>query len=237
MGSTGKNDSQRIIPEAQQKTLNRIIQKTKNLKNEQYRIVDKDGNILLERKGDNSSVAGTVGEKREFMMNNIGIHNHPDGGTFSSEDFKDFGWGATDIVVASPEGVYKLSADDIKGNNSHGRWLDMKEAYERDLGKDVSSLALLQQARKNLSDTEDTKLMNNITKKWAEIKEKKGIEEAYKYADATKNDYDNAAERHKKAVEKEARRIGVAPYHEWLIKNAKKYGYTYTFTPHKKKGK
>lgn len=237
MGSTGKNDSQRIIPEAQQKTLNRIIQKTKNLKNEQYRIVDKDGNILLERKGDNHSVAGTVGEKRDFMMNNIGIHNHPEGGTFSSADFRDFGFGATDIVVASPEGVYKLSADDIKGNNSHGRWLDMQEAYDRDLGQDVSGIKLLKQAQENLKNSKENQENMSMSKKWVQIKDTKGIEEANKYLNSVKVKMDENDRIQRENVRKEQRRLEVQPHHEWLMNNAKKYGYTYTFTPHKKKGK
>lgn len=237
MGSTGKNDSQRVIPEAQQKTLNRIIQKTKNLKNEQYRIVDKDGNVLLEKKGDNHSVSATVGEKRDFMEGSVSIHNHPTGGTFSSSDFSDFGYGATDIFATSPEGTYRLSAKDVNSKGSKGDWVKLRDDYEQALNKDVSHLTLLQQARKNLNDTADTKLMNSINKKWVEIKEKKGIEEANKYAETTKEEYDKAVERHKKAVEKEVRRLATTPHHEWLINNAKKYGYTYTFTPHKKRGK
>lgn len=79
---------------AQDKTIKEYARKTANLKNEQYRIIDSNGNVLLKKQGDKHSVVMTLGEKREYMFGNISLHNHPGGGTFSIADLNDFGNGA-----------------------------------------------------------------------------------------------------------------------------------------------
>ena len=233
MGSVG-NGKIRALPDAQQRTLNRIISRTKNLKNEQYRIVDTDGNILLERKGDEHSVGGTVGEKREFMMGNVGIHNHPNGGTFSHEDFKDFGFGATDIIAVGPEGVYRLSAIDYKGNHAHGNWVGMRDAYEAELVHDMSFIALQKQARQAPHIKKLNAQIEEISKQWLNGR-KNGASQSK--LDSLMAQYNELSAQYKDALKKESRRLEVEPSHEWLKKNAKKYGYNYTFTEHRKRNK
>ena len=79
----------------QNKTINQIANKTRNLKKEQYRIVNENGEIVLEKKGQEHEVSATLGEKREYLPGAVSIHNHPAGGTFSYPDLRDFGTGAS----------------------------------------------------------------------------------------------------------------------------------------------
>ena len=120
-----------IMPsDAQAKTLRAIENRTRNLKKEQFRVVDRDGNVVMQKQGDAHSVTFTMGEARDNFPGNITIHNHPDGGTFSSADLSAIGHGATEIRAASPEGTYILR------NMRHGArydaakektWFDMRE--------------------------------------------------------------------------------------------------------------
>lgn len=232
MGSTGNYT--RALPVAQEKTLRGIITRTKNLKNEQSRIVDKDGNIILTKQGGKREVAYTVGEKRENMQGNIAIHNHPDGGTFSSADFSDFGYGATDIIAVSPEGVYRLSAKDISGNGAHGDWVKMRDAYEAELDHDMSFTKLQKQAQQAPHLKKLNAQIEKISKQWVDGR-KNGLSQDK--LDNLMSQYDKLSKQYKDALQKERRRLEVEPSHNWLKKNAKKYGYTYTFTEHRTRGK
>lgn len=234
MGSVGGGNTPRTLPDAQQKTLNQIIQRTKNLKKEQSRIVDPDGNILITKQGKEHEVYYTVGEKREYMMGNIPIHNHPDGGTFSSADLRDFGFGATDIIVAAPEGVYRLSANDITGNNSHGEWVKMQDALDKQSFNDRSYIDLRTEAQKAPHIKSMMDKMESISNEWVKQRDAGANQETL---NKLGNQYDTTYKEYKAALDKEIRRVEVAPHHEWFTQNAKKYGYTYTFTPHKTRKK
>lgn len=153
--------------EAQSKTLGKIIKKTANLKKEQYRIIDKDGNVLLEKKGDKSSVASTVGEHRENLPGNISIHNHPEGGTFSTADLSDFGYGAQEIVVASPEGTYSLVNTRMGQPDQFDGWIPLRDAIEKDI-PEQSPFDNLKKARENLKDSPEMKQMKSIEGEWLE---------------------------------------------------------------------
>ena len=129
--SSGMSGGGGGVTSAQNKTVDQIVKRTRDLKNEQYRIIDENGEVVLERRGTRHEVTGTVGEKRQFMEGGVGIHNHPDGGTFSQDDLRDFGFGARQIVVASPEGTYKLTNTKYGQFDAKHGWHDMSEAMDR----------------------------------------------------------------------------------------------------------
>ena len=216
--------------EAQAKTLSGIIRKTANLKKEQYRIVDGDGNVVVEEKGDRHEVKSTVGQKREHLPGNVSIHNHPDGGTFSADDLSDFGYGAREIVVASPEGEYSLVNAKYDTKERYEGWHAMREAYEKACPNDVSGFEILQKARKNLENCEERQRMNAISHEFVQRKDRGESLDSLRDWLAT-TDYDALEALYKEKLKKEQRRIEVEPHDRFMKENAEKYGFTYTFTP------
>lgn len=212
----------------QDKAIKRLAKRTANLKNEQYRIIDSDGNVVLEKKGGKHEVSATVGEKRQYLDGNISLHNHPSGGTFSPDDLNEFGFGAKEIVVSTPEGTYRLinkkygTADQSRG------WYDMREKLYQSV-PEQSGLAILQQARKNTANSKTAKEMDSITKKWDSIRKSKGNDEAKKYLESAKDRYDSLTKKHKQEVDAEKRRLEVKPFHDFYKQNAKQYGFDYKF--------
>ena len=229
MGSVGSGNN--TITPQQERALNKIANKTRNLKNEQYRIVDQDGNVLLTKHGGKGEVSATVGEKRQFMSGNIGIHNHPEGGTFSSADFRDFGFGATEIWVATPEGNYKLINTRVGKDNQFSGWNDMQEAYDRDINTDMSYITLRNEAQQSTHIKSMMDEMSSISK---EFMEKRNSGASQSTLDALGKKYDTLEAKYKTELKKEIRRLEVEPNHKWLKKNASKYGFKYVFEEKKK---
>ena len=99
--------------EKQDRKLQSVANKIRNYKNEQYFVINDDGEIILHKKGGVGEVTHTVGESREFLPGAITLHNHPGdgefGGTFSDVDWRDFGYGAKEIRVSAPEGDYIIT--------------------------------------------------------------------------------------------------------------------------------
>ena len=221
-------------PAAQDKTIRQIISKTANLRKEQLRIVDTDGNIVLEKRGEHGSVYAKVGEKRQHMEGNISIHNHPEGGTFSPEDLDDFGFGAREMVIACPEGTYSLVNDKYGTKEQARGWHDMRDALEAEMPRDVSAFALLQQARENLENCHEMREMHKIQNKWMEMKNSGATNDELN-AYTKESGYNDYNESYKAKVKEEARRLETEPFHEFYKKNAAKFGFTYTFTPRKKR--
>lgn len=223
-------------PEAQDKALARIIKRTANLKNEQFRIVDPEGNVVLEKRGGHDSVSAMVGEKREHMEGNVSIHNHPEGGTFSPQDLSDFGFGAREMVVSGPDGTYSLVNEKYGTKDQSRGWFDMKEALEREVPQEESAFSLMRQARENLKDSHENREMKRINDTWLKMREsgasKEELDDYYR-----KSGYEDLARTQKDNVAKETRRLEVAPFHDFYAKNAAKYGFKYTFTPHAGKRK
>lgn len=225
MGSVGSNTS--ITTEAQDRTVERLIKRTRDLKNEQYRIVDENGNVVLERKGTRHEVAGTVGEKREFMSGGIGIHNHPDGGTFSPDDLRDFGFRARQIVVASPEGTYKLTNLKYGQKDQTSGWLDMQRAMEAaGVTAEVSFTTLQRQAQSAPQIVKLREQMSDVSNRWVQGRNNGASAEAQQ---KLTDEYNRLSEQYKKMLSDERRRIETAPYHEFYTKNASKYGFKYEF--------
>lgn len=213
---------------AQDKAIMKLAKRTANLKKEQYRIIDANGNVLLEKKGDAHSVTATVGEKRQFLEGNITLHNHPDGGTFSPDDLREFGFGAKEIVVSSPEGVYRLINKKYGTKEAKNGWLPMQEQLLSSV-TEQSGFELLQQARKNVSNSKTTKSINAINNKWEKIYKTKGVDEAKKYLSSVGSKLDSLQSKRKTEINNEMRRLEVTPFHEFYKANAKQYGFDYKF--------
>lgn len=230
MGSVGSGNN--TITPQQEKALNKIANKTRNLKNEQYRIVDQEGNVLLSKQGKEHEVSATVGEKRQFMDGNISIHNHPAGGTFSSADFTDFGHGATEIWAAAPEGTYKLINTRVGKDDQFSGWTRMRDAYNRDIDHDMSYLTLRDKANEapHIKALRDE--MSSVSKKWVEARDSGASQSVL---DGYIKRFDELENQLRPAVKAEIRRLEVEPNHEWLKKNASKYGFKYVFEERKKR--
>ena len=236
MGSRGSGSGRKGIgrkPEVD-KTVKRIAKRTANLKNEQYRIIDEDGNVILEKKGDKNSVAATVGEKREAMWyddkEKTTIHNHPDGGTFSSADFDDFGFGAKEVVVATPEGTYSLVNDFFGKPNSKGGWTKLRDATQKidAIESEKSGLYYRKKAEELPNVKKLYKQMNTISNNWVKAKNSGADSSTLsKYFEQ----YDKVSKDYSDALKAGARKLETDVYHNFYKKNAKKYGFTYTFTP------
>ena len=214
---------------AQDKTVRNVIKRTANLKKEQLRIVDRDGNILLEKRGLKNEVATTVGEKRQFAPNALVIHNHPEGGTFSAADLNTFGYGATEIVAAAPEGTYRL----IRVSSGTPEWTKLRDRIDEI--PESSILTLRKQAQANLANSKTQKALNEITRQFTRIRERDGLEAARQYALDTKDRYDELAAQRKREIDAEARRLETKPYDDIYKKYASQYGLRYIFEPARKK--
>lgn len=216
----------RMPSEAQAKTLKNIESRTRNLKKEQYRVVDRDGNVVLQKQGDQHSVSYTIGEAREHIPGNITIHNHPDGGTFSSSDLSDIGHGATEIRAAAPEGTYILR------NARYGARYDAaKEKTWFDMRDDIDAASLDfktdRQLKREIRKPFDEQL-KPITQKW----EKRKAEGAsWDELNEIAKEYTTKADSFKPEIEAAARKAYVGQYHQWYQSNAGNYGLEYEFVP------
>lgn len=219
-------------PVAQDKKLKGIVRRTANLKNEQYRVVSPDGEVVFEKKGDKQSVYTTVGEKREHVEGNATIHNHPSGGTFSTADLSDFGHGATEIVVAAPEGTYTLTNMRVGKPDQYSGWGPMREALEKEAPKDMGYTELLKQANESPRVKEATDRANAISRQWLEARNAGASEEELQ---DYYHKYDEAAGIAKRLRQEEIRRIETKPYHNFYKNNARKYGFEYKFEPRRRK--
>lgn len=210
-------------------TLRKVAKRIKNLKKEQYYIIDKDGNISLKKQGGAQEVSATVGEKRDFLRGNVSIHNHPSGGTFSAQDLRDFGFGATDIFVSSNAGVYSLT----KTTTGTPDWVHLQQEYSKFLDKDVygvSYLDRLRQARENTKDSASSKTISRISNEFERIRNTQGSDTANRYFESMRSEYDSATKAHSAEVQREADRLLTLPAHKWLQQNASRYGFRYRLT-------
>ena len=226
-GSNFGNVTSSVTP-AQDKTINRLANRTRNLKNEQYRIVNEDGEVVLEKRGNNHEVAATVGEKRRYMEGAVSIHNHPDGGTFSDADFSDFGFGARQIVVASPEGNYKMTNMKYGTPDQSRGWLELRNAMDAaGVTRDRSFTELRREAQNSPAYKKQGEKVSKLSNQWIEAKNagkpQSVLDDIYKK-------YDEAAKVSSKILKQEERKAAVRPYDEFYKKNASKYGFKYEFT-------
>lgn len=225
-GSGIAGDGRNLVTSAQQKNVDRIAKQTRNLKNEQYRIISEDGTVVSAAKGDKHSVATTVGEKREKMRGAVSIHNHPQGGTFSDADFADFGYGARAIYAAAPEGTYSLVNRKYGTKDAYKGWYDMREAYRSQVPSDMSFITLNKAAQSTKRYQAASSRAKRLSDQWVKARES-GKPQSVLDKIATKANaaIDNAS----KILREERRKAEVEPAHKWLKANASKYGFTYSF--------
>lgn len=231
--SRAKQQHERTMPTAaQEKTLKGIETRTRNLKKEQLRVVDRDGNVIFTKQGDKDSVSYKIGEAREYFRGNITIHNHPEGGTFSSADLSDIGHGATEIRAAAPEGTYILrnTRTGQKWVDGQKSWYDMREDYEAAesnfRGKSLTDHIKLKREITERHTEENTRLKELADKSIA-ARNSGNNEDADRYY----NEFTKQNEALRRTVEKEVRTYIVNQHHEWIKANAMKYGLEYEFVP------
>lgn len=210
---------------AQDKTLKGIESRTRNLKKEQFRVVDRDGNVVMQKQGDKTSVSYSIGEARDNFPGNVTIHNHPDGGTFSTADFSDFGYGATEIRAASPEGTYTLRNLNYKTKWVDGgkTWLDMRD----DLDAASEGFKSHRSLKKPIME-EYEKQVKPIFEKWEKSRAEGASQEVL---NSLAKEYTTKWDALKPQIEAEARAAYVGQYHSWLNSHAGEYGFEYSFTP------
>lgn len=223
-----KKHEQFMPTDAQAKTLKGIENRTRNLKKEQLRVVDRDGNVIMQKQGDRGSVSYSLGEARDHFPGNITIHNHPDGGTFSSADLSDFGCSATEIRAASPEGTYVMRNFRYKEKWESGQktWLEMQEDIES-ASKDFKSSFLLKKEIR-ASFTEDQAKIDEIAQKWLNAKGSGANQETL---DRYYKEYEDVASALMSKVESATRKAYTGQYHEWYKKHSAEYGFEYEFIP------
>lgn len=228
-GSDGGNLLGRSV--AQDRALKRIAKRTANLKNEQSRIVDRNGDILVEKRGDRHSVGMTVGEKRDNLKGNAIIHNHPEGGTFSSDDLRDFGYGATEITVATPEGTYRMVNKRVGKSDQYDGWYNMQQAVRQidEREQNVSIATRRNQARQNTANSQTQREIDSIEQRYNQIRQTSGAQEANNYARQTAGRYATLSSQRTAEIDAEVRRLETQPYHDFYRQNASSYGFDYRF--------
>lgn len=218
-----------IMPtEAQVKTLKGIESRTRNLKKEQFRVVDRDGNVVMTKQGDKDSVSYKVGEAREHFPGNITIHNHPTGGTFSSPDLSDIGYGATEIRAAAPEGTYILRNVNhgSKWANNQKSWYDMREDLDAAALDFKSGFSLKKEVKATFA--EEQKKVNSLADKFVKAMNSGASQDVL---NGYSKEYDVAEKALRTKVEAAVRKAYTDQYHNWYKQNAMNYGLEYEFIP------
>ena len=222
---------------AQEKELTRIANRTRNLKKEQLRVVDSEGNVVMQKQGGRGEVLFTVGEARDNFPGNITIHNHPDGGTFSAEDLRSLGYGAKEIRVAAPEGDYSLRPAKLSrsGAPDGTGWYDLNEGLQEAELSFKSQIKLKSTAREPFMQDYKEKVQVH-SDNWAKARESgASMEEQQKHIDAFNKANDAWKAENQPKIEAEVRRLYTKQYHDYYTENASKFGLEYTFTPTVKK--
>lgn len=224
------------ITPKQSKTLGQVSKRIRNLKNEQSFIIGPDGEIRASAKGDRHSVPMTVGTKREHLGGAISLHNHPQGGTFSADDLRDFAYGATEIHVSGPDGDYCLKNLKYDTPERYNGWLDMQEALKKSVPETVSSLDLMKQADANLKGNETRRKLEEIAQTWVKMKNA-GASNEILQAYFDESGYDELSKKAAQERKDEIRRLETEPFHEFYRQHAAEYGFEYTFEPKEEGGR
>lgn len=222
---------------AQEKALAGIENRTRNLKKEQFRVVDREGNVIMQVQGDKDSVTYKLGEARDKIPGNITIHNHPDGGTFSTADLSDLGvaGGATEIRAAAPEGTYVLRHVDYKswGRGEKKTWLDMKEDMQRAELDFKSEYEVKRKVKAQLQPEYERQTKPYIDR-YMEAQRNGASNETLKKL-ANDPGYLKINEEYKASIKSEVRKTWVKQYDDWYKSHAHEYGLEYDFKPAKQK--
>lgn len=221
--------------EAQAKTLKGIENRTRNLKKEQFRVVDRDGNVILTKQGDKNSVSYRVGEARENFPGNITIHNHPSGGTFSSDDLSGIGYGAKEIRAAAPEGTYILRNLNYgtKWVDGQKTWFEMRDDVDNAAARFLKPREIKKQIQQKHSERYQREV-GSIAERWVKEKESGTSQDIL---DSIAKEYNAAAETFRQSIEREVRSAYVDQHHQWFKANSQNYGLEYEFIPANKRVK
>ena len=229
MGSTGAI-TERLTSQAQEKTLRKLIKQTANLKKEQYRIVDDDGNVIFKKQGKNDHVSMTVGEHRQYGDGTVSIHNHPQddgalGGPFSENDLTDFGYGAKAIVVSAPEGEYRLTNLRFGKKDQTAGWIPLQNEIKK-VDANHSTAKVLKESNRIMAESAINKELKATSDRWVKRREAGASKEEL---DAISAHYDELSKKYKAELHRVRRKLEIQPYHEVYKKYAKKYGFQYIY--------
>ena len=224
----------------QDRKLQSVANKIRNYKNEQYFVINDDGEIILHKKGGVGEVTHTVGESREFLPGAITLHNHPGdgefGGTFSDVDWRDFGYGAKEIRVSAPEGDYIITNKMFGTKYQADGWVEMSEGASKIMESRMSSSQIIKQANENLKNSKTAKEIESISKKWVDIRDTQGKEASDKYFNSVESRFNALQAKRKTEIANERKRLGRKVHddvNDFYKKNAKKNGFEYKFIPKK----
>lgn len=214
----------------QEKSINKVARQTRNLKNEQYRIIDDHGNVVFQKQGEDGRVRLTRNDRMfNIEQGYVTIHNHPGqmGGAFSGNDLYDFAYGARAIVVSTHEGKYYLINKKHGTREQRNGWIGLKDALEklpryRDLGllekrEVLNRIPRVARIRRELAD---------IARKWEKAKDS-GKPQAVlnKYYDS----YNKKLAVLDKVKAHEDLKVQVNELNAFYRDNASKYGFAYQF--------
>jgi len=219
------------VAEAQDKAAQRIANRTRNLKNEQYRIINENGEVVLEKRGEHHEVRHTVGESRQYLPGAIDIHNHPDGGPPSLPDLRSFGYGARAIYIAAPEGNYILINGRYDKRDRYEGWDNMsQEIQRRGLEERVKSdLEVRREGRETPKAKRLQDRMTAISSKWSQARSNG---ESKEKLDEYIAQYDKVSNEYKAYLDKFVKEYDYTKeWKDFYKSEAKKYGFIYKFIP------
>ena len=220
---------------SQKRMVHQIARQTRKLKNEQYRVIDPEGHVIFERKGEAGRVSMTNFEKSDSLRGRdaISIHNHPGeyGGAFSAADLRDFGYGARAIVVVSNEGNYYLINKNFRKRNQYDGWMGLQEGLKSISYHERSILDLKRDVEKRPKVARLTNELNRISSQWVKAR---AAGKPQSVLDSLQKKYADKAETLKKVRATEELKMQVENLHRYYRENARKYGFSYVFIKGKK---
>lgn len=235
IGGSGLNHTADLDHSAElQAKLNKEENRTRNLKNEQMTVYDKNGEEVIHRRGDSGSVTYSTSEAQDFFYGGTLTHNHPSGaerggisGTFSVADLEAFRYGLKELRASGAEGTYVLRNKNFN-NRTGDRSMDFWRAYADFSNKqNFSSIENIKAAQSKAQKTrigrQYTKEMDRASKLWSSG-DKDTASRLYTHA---KINYEIG---YKHEIKKKVYENVNSVTSGWLKKNAPKYGFEYILT-------
>lgn len=212
-----KKAERKVYPEKQLAALEKVENRIYKNKNEQVNIVDREGNVVFKKYGDEGSVDLKYSETENFNGPDFVLtHNHPltggrkIGGTFSPADINSMlRLGHSGVRATAVEGTYDMQ---YVGNSDKDKY-EFVSAYREVVDNMIEDVKRKRKEAKEAFYSADPGRRYRFGQSWFNSPE-------YKEFDAgQKKIFDD----------------GMRDVHKWLTKNASSYGFQYTFTERKAK--
>lgn len=206
--------------------------RTRDFKNEQMTVWDKNGEQVIHRRGKSGSVSYSTSEAQMYFYGATITHNHPHGDdrgglstTLSIPDVEPFRFGLKEMRASGAEGTYVLR--NKNWNNKADKGYEFYQAYKQ-FGdqQDFGSLKNIKAAQEKALKSKIGKQYELTMKKASKLYENGKKDEAFKiYAEAKKLESG-----YKKEIKKALYENVNSTLNGWLKKNAPKYGFVYILT-------